>query len=155
MLRPGRLDTVVSVRAPDKEAALRLVKMYAGDLLDPNYDLDQSHVGNLLANEIPAIIREVVERSKLAALRRNSDQDNVSLTPEDIEITAKSMKSHMNLLKTQEPDNRSEREKAAQILADGHIRAASVTVHTSTFESEDGPANRTMLPVMKNSVITG
>jgi SpoVK/Ycf46/Vps4 family AAA+-type ATPase len=135
MLRPGRLDTVVSVRAPDKEAAIRLVRMYAGKLLDPAFELEDSGVGDVLAGEIPAIIREVVERSKLAALRR--DNGNLLLTPGDIEITAKGMKAHMNLLKTPEPDNRSERERAAQILAEGHIRAASVTVRSTTFETEE------------------
>ena len=135
MLRPGRLDTVVSVRAPDKEAAIRLVRMYAGKLLDPAFELEDSGVGDVLAGEIPAIIREVVERSKLAALRR--DNGNLLLTPGDIEITAKGMKAHMNLLKTPEPDNRSERERAAHILAEGHIRAASVTVRSTTFEAEE------------------
>jgi transitional endoplasmic reticulum ATPase len=118
MLRPGRLDTVVSVRAPDREAAVRLVRMYARsegrDLLDPSCDLENSNVGDILAGEIPAIIREVVERSKLAALRRNSGV--LTLTPDDIEVTAKSMKAHMNLLKTPEPDARSEREKAISLM---------------------------------------
>jgi len=136
MLRPGRLDTVVPVRAPDKEAAIRLVRMYAGNLLDPNYDLDASNVGDVLDGEIPAIIREVVERSKLAALRRESGV--LTLTPNDIEVTALGMKAHMNLLKTKEPDNRSDREKAAHIIADGHVRAASVTVHTSSFTADAG-----------------
>ena len=146
MLRPGRLDTVVSVRAPDREAAIRLVRMYARELLDPNCDLEGSNVGEVLAGEIPAIIREVVERSKLAALRRNSGV--LTLTPDDIEVTAKSMKAHMSLLKTDEPDDRSEREKAAQILADGHVKAASLTVHSSTFEAEEARKNRgnTALP---------
>lgn len=135
MLRPGRLDTVVSVRAPDKEAALRLVRMYAGDLLDPNYNLEDSNVGSILAGEIPAIIREVVERSKLAALRRESGV--LTLTPDDIEITAKSMKSHMNLLKTPEPDTRSNREKAAQIIADGNVRAATLTRSGAQVPSEE------------------
>lgn len=135
MLRPGRLDTVVSVRAPDKEAAIRLVRMYAGNLLDANYDLEKSNVGDVLAGEIPAIIREVVERSKLATLRRESGV--LTLTPNDIEVTATGMKAHMNLLKTPEPDNRSNREKAAYIMAEGHVRAASVTIRSSAFEIEE------------------
>ena len=136
MLRPGRLDTVVSVRAPDKEAAIRLVRMYAGNLLDPSYDLENSNVGDVLAGEIPAIIREVVERSKLAALRRESGV--LTLTPNDIEVTAHGMKAHMSLLKTPEPDNRSDREKAAHIMAEGHVRAANVTVRTSSFAADAG-----------------
>lgn len=130
MLRPGRLDTVVSVQPPDRSAAIRLVQMYAGKLLAPNSDL--SGAGDLLAGEIPAIIREVVERSKLAALRREGE---LKLEGSDIEVTAKSMKAHMNLLKTSEPDKRSEREKAAAILAEGQVRAATVSVSRLRDES--------------------
>ena len=129
MLRPGRLDTVVSVRPPNKEAAIRLIRMYAGPLMDDSVDLDAA--GDILAGEIPAIIREVVERSKLAALRREGE---LTLTPNDIEVTAKSMKAHMQLLKPAAPDTRSEREKAAQIVADGQVRAATISV--SKFAEE-------------------
>jgi transitional endoplasmic reticulum ATPase len=156
MLRPGRLDTVVSVRPPDMEAAIRLVKMYARDLLDPNYSLEDSNVGNLLAGQIPAIIREVVERSKLAALRRNSQ--DLKLTPDDIEVIAKSMNAHMSLLKTPEPDNRSDLEKSAQIRADAEIKAAeiqvaSITVKASSFEEEESqkPLKGAALPHMSVS----
>jgi transitional endoplasmic reticulum ATPase len=130
MLRPGRLDTVVSVRAPDQEAAIRLVELYAGDRLAEGVDLTQA--GELLAGEIPALIREVVERSKLAALRRDGE---LKLVGEDIEVIAKSMKSHMNLLKPQEPDTRSEEVKAAEIVAAGHVRAA--TIRTSDLREEE------------------
>lgn len=131
MLRPGRLDTVVSVRPPDKDAAIKLVRLYAGKLLKPDADLDKA--GNLLAGEIPALIREVVERSKLAALRREGE---LRLEGSDIEVTAASMKNHMTLLKPSEPDKRSDREKAAQIMADGALRAAEVQVSTSKFAEE-------------------
>lgn len=130
MLRPGRLDTVVSVRPPDKDAAIKLVRLYAGDLLAENADLNEA--GDLLAGEIPALIREVVERSKLAALRREGE---LKLVGSDIAVTARSMKNHMNLLKPVEPDKRSDREKAAQIMADGQVRAA--TVRTSKFADEE------------------
>ena len=129
MLRPGRLDTVVSVKPPDAAAAIRLVRLYAGERLEDNTDL--SKAGELLAGEIPALIREVVERSKLAALRRDGD---LKLVGEDIEVTARSMKAHMTLLKPVEPDKRSDREKAAQILADSNVRSASI--RTSVFQEE-------------------
>jgi transitional endoplasmic reticulum ATPase len=129
MLRPGRLDTVVSVRPPDKDASIRLVRLYAGGLLAESANLDSA--GELLAGEIPALIREVVERSKLAALRRDGE---LKLHGEDIEVIARSMKSHMNLLKEQQPDNRSDREKAASITAKATIEAA--TISTSKFREE-------------------
>ena len=133
MLRPGRLDTVVSVQPPDKEAAIKLVRLYGGDLIDPNSDL--SAVGDLLAGEIPALIREVVDRSKLAALRRDGE---FKIESRDIEVTAKSMKSHMALLKPKDPDTRSDRVKAAQIMADASIKSA--TIKASTFKEEEAAA---------------
>ena len=39
MLRPGRLDAIVSVRAPDAKAAQQLVRLYAGTLLAADDDL--------------------------------------------------------------------------------------------------------------------
>ena len=138
MLRPGRLDTVVSVRPADKDAAVRLVRLYAGDLLDPTCDFESSGVGDVLAGISPAIIREVVERSKLAAIRR---EGALRLTPEDIRVTARSMKTHMKLLEPVDPDNRSDREKAAQIIADGQVRAASVSSRGTESESKEAPHN--------------
>jgi len=137
MLRPGRLDTVVSVRPPDAEAAIRLVSLYAGNLMAEDADLTSA--GQLLAGEIPALIREVVERSKLAALRRNGD---LKLHGEDIEVIARSMKSHMNLLKEQEPDQRSDRVKAAHIIADGNVKAATITASKFREEEEEREQKR-------------
>lgn len=134
MLRPGRLDTVVNVRAPDRGAAIRLVRMYAGELLDKNSNLESSEVGDLLSGVIPALIREIVERSKLAAIRREGD--DLVITPGDIEVTARSMRAHMTLLEPSAPDTRSDREKAAQIVADAQIKAAGITASSSQASEE-------------------
>lgn len=66
MLRPGRLDAVIEVTAPDAEAAQRLVRAYAGALLPASEDL--SKVGKELNGQIPAVIAEVVKRAKLAQM---------------------------------------------------------------------------------------
>lgn len=66
MFRPGRLDAVITVEAPDAAAAIRLVRLYGGDQISDNEDL--THVGERLAGQIPAVIRECVERSKLYAI---------------------------------------------------------------------------------------
>jgi transitional endoplasmic reticulum ATPase len=96
MLRPGRLDTVISVKAPDAEAVQRLVTLYSRGQLAPETDLKV--VGRKLAGQIPAVIREVVERSKLGAIGR-SDGDVVSqLTASDLETAADGMLHHLALL---------------------------------------------------------
>lgn len=116
MLRPGRLDTVVPVRAPDAEAAIRLVKLFAGDQIADGQDFSQ--VGAELAGCIPAMIQEVVKRSKLGAVRRAATGGVLEITSRDIEVSALSMLAHMELLKPKVADTRSDRERAAEILGD-------------------------------------
>lgn len=114
MLRPGRLDTVVSVRAPNRNTVINLIKKYAGPILEENTNLDPAAA--LLEGEVPALIREVVERSKLSAIRRDG---SFCLKGSDIELIARGMKNHMSLLKPKEQDTRSDIEKAAGVIASG------------------------------------
>lgn len=96
MLRPGRLDAVITVHPPDHEAAQRLVKIYGRGLIDPTENLDEA--GRELDGQIPAVIREVVERSKLAAVSRLAPGESLKLIGHDIAIAARGMKSHLALL---------------------------------------------------------
>jgi transitional endoplasmic reticulum ATPase len=65
-LREGRMDAIIKIDEPDAEAAERLVRLFCGDLLamDENVFTLARH----LAGKTPALIREVVERSKLNLL---------------------------------------------------------------------------------------
>lgn len=94
LLRPGRLDTVVSLRPPKADAVERLIRHYAGTKLDPSSDL--ADVSETIAgtNAIPATIREIVERSKLAAIA----YDRKNITAADLAITADGMANHMNII---------------------------------------------------------
>jgi hypothetical protein len=65
MLRPGRLDAVISIRPPQSEAVQRLIRLYGRKLVVAE-TLDR--VGEKLAGNIPATIREVVERAKLGMI---------------------------------------------------------------------------------------
>jgi hypothetical protein len=91
-LRPGRLDAVVSIRPPEPEAVDRLIRYYAGDLLDPKADVKDA--AELMAGNIPAQIREVVERSKLAMLANGRKK----IDGPDLKVSALSMKNHNDLL---------------------------------------------------------
>lgn len=95
MLRPGRLDAVISISPPGKEAVQRLVRLYARGLL--SYQEDLSEVGEVLAGNIAATVREVVERSKLAMIGRGDDR----LIASDLITSAKGMKRHLELLNVQ------------------------------------------------------
>ena len=92
MLRPGRLDAVVSIRPPEAEAVQRLIRFYAGPLLDEKDDIQK--IGEKLAGEIPASIREVVERSKLAMLANGHKK----ITSADLDVMADSLKNHKDLM---------------------------------------------------------
>jgi transitional endoplasmic reticulum ATPase len=95
IMRPGRLDTIIQLKTADPETAARLVAHYAGDRLNVNSDHDR--IGIAVQGNIPAAIREVVERSKLFALTRTGSID-FKINHQDIELAAKGMEEHMALL---------------------------------------------------------
>jgi transitional endoplasmic reticulum ATPase len=128
MMRPGRLDAVISVKAPDAKASVDLVKLYARGRLDQNGDFNK--VGNKLSGQIPAVIREVVERSKLAAVSRLQPNEELLLHSGDLEFAADEMLNHLRLMTPKPEDTRSKQEKAADVLGK-HIAEALVTKTTN------------------------
>lgn len=104
MLRPGRLDAIISVQAPDAKAAEKLIRIYSRGLILENESLDDA--GKELEGQIPATIREAVERAKLYAIGHTAKGTRLSLRCSDIVLAAKGMKMHLQLLngiKTFEP----------------------------------------------------
>jgi len=92
ILRPGRLDAVISLRAPDAETVTRLIRFYAGKLVPDGVDLTGS--SKELNGQIPASIRECVERAKLGMIGRG----DTKLSDLDILISGQTMKNHLALL---------------------------------------------------------
>lgn len=103
MLRPGRLDTLVEVTPPDAKAAERLVTLYSRDLLAPNVDLKK--VGLALAGKIPALIREVTERAKIAAIARLGANIKGHVREEDLLNGAMAMEAHVSMLTPRESES--------------------------------------------------
>lgn len=68
MRRPGRIDVVLEIEPPDAEAVTRMIRKFGGDRLDHTTDLTEASAK--LAGSIPAVVREVLSRSKLEMLRR-------------------------------------------------------------------------------------
>ena len=97
MMRPGRLDAIITVEAPDATAVQKLIKLYSRELLSPKADLEE--VGTLLNGQIPAVIREAVERSKLYAIKRTKKtlQPGI-LSGTDLVSAAKGMRGHLELM---------------------------------------------------------
>lgn len=92
LLRPGRFDAVISIDKPDASTAERIIRSYAGELLDLREDL--AVVGEATSGMIPASIREVVERAKLSMLTEGRE----NLNADDLFVSAIGMKRHMALL---------------------------------------------------------
>lgn len=101
MRRPGRIDLVLEVAPPDAEAATRLLHHYGRGMLAPGQDLNEC--GELLKGQIPAVIREVVERAKLGAIARTGVEGS-ELTASDIKTSAETLKIEQALFRPKEPE---------------------------------------------------
>jgi transitional endoplasmic reticulum ATPase len=75
MRRPGRLDLILQIEAPDAEAAIRLVKSYAQGLVEESDDFTAA--GKRLAGMIPAVIKEAVARARFRAAARTGDANGL------------------------------------------------------------------------------
>jgi transitional endoplasmic reticulum ATPase len=139
MMRPGRLDAVISVRAPDQKASVDLVKLYSRGRLDNNGDY--TVVGEKLSGQIPAVIREVVERSKLAAVSRLLPGEELLLVAGDLEFAADEMLNHLRLMTPKPEDARSDVEKAADTLGK-HVAGAFIAKPGSNGKSTESPSPR-------------
>lgn len=111
MLRPGRLDAVISIRPPDAVTIAKLIYHYGKGVVDPAADL--SGVCEILLGQIPATIREVVERSKLHSIPRMDEEGGVIVTADDLQVTALTMTRHLELLNAEDKPE----DEAADLLA--------------------------------------
>lgn len=68
MLRPGRLDAIIEVTAPDAEAVERLIRLYGGVSITADTDVSDAARELASVGTIPAVIAEVVKRAKLTQL---------------------------------------------------------------------------------------
>lgn len=68
MLRPGRLDAIIEVTAPDEEACARLIRLYGGTAIDADTDVSEAARELAAVQTIPAVVAEVVKRAKLTQL---------------------------------------------------------------------------------------
>lgn len=125
MLRPGRLDAIIEITPPDEEAAGRLIRLYGRSSVDPKDKFLQA--SKELAGKIPAVIREVVERSKLYAIRRLSSNEEIILRDEDLTQAARGMKTHLDLMNPPAGGDVSDQEQlgiAVSNVVHGAVRGA-------------------------------
>ena len=116
MRRAGRIDTFIKVNPPDAVAVEKLLLMYGRGQIDKYADL--TTVCELLAGQIPALIREVVERARLASVSRAVDlSDAFKVTAEDLEISARRLKMQQDLFRERNMDAVRELEQVASFGA--------------------------------------
>ena len=97
MRRPGRLDVVVPIGPPDKEAARRMIALYAGNQLDT--DGDFSEVTEILDGKTPAVVREVVERAKRSSIMLHDEGKGIQrIDADSLARAARGMERHLELL---------------------------------------------------------
>ncbi len=130
MLRPGRLDAIISVLPPDANAVQRLIHLYARGQLDPDSDLRK--VGTVLEGQIPAVIREVVERSKLYSIGRGDKEGMI--TVDDLLASAYQMITHVRLLESKQKKQATEAEKVFSAIQTVLSVSPSNTKSNTTVE---------------------
>jgi transitional endoplasmic reticulum ATPase len=116
LLRPGRLDAIIHVGPPDEAAAVKLARQYGRGLIREDDALTLS--APYLAGKIPAVIREIVERSKLAAIRLTPNDDDLVVTDEALSFAAQEMEDHVALL-TPKPEDRDAQGRRCPRSGDG------------------------------------
>ena len=105
MLRPGRLDAVITLLPPDAEASERLLRLYAvtgdGKCLIPE-DEDIKAAAEVMAGAPASMVREVVERAKLAAIGRSGSAEQVS--GGDLKVAADNLQDHLQLMRSDQAE---------------------------------------------------
>ena len=94
MLRPGRLDAIIEYYPPDAVTVERLLTLYSRGHLERDTDLTAA--AEKLTGQIPAVIRECVERAKLSALKLS---DTIEISGAALHDAAISMQGQISLLR--------------------------------------------------------
>ncbi len=102
MRRPGRIDVVLDIQAPDADTAQRMIRSFLGEQLDPSADL--SAAGEALAGKIPACIRQAVTRAKKETLRRTGGKME-RITTGDLTKAATEVVTEHGLFRPTKNDN--------------------------------------------------
>lgn len=127
MLRPGRLDAIIHMETPDAETVVRLVKKYSrGQLTITEADEPKlQEVGILLAGQVPAVIREAVERAKLSAIKLSGGRAH-EITVDALKDAAESMAHQLVLLnagRAKDTDMKTAYEKLVHNFVHGILRS--------------------------------
>lgn len=94
MLRPGRLDAVVSIGALDRAGVEKLCRYVLDDALDPKVDFDK--VFEAMAGYMPAFVKEAIDRTVRYAVSRSGGSVG-KITTEDLVGAANGLRAQLAL----------------------------------------------------------
>lgn len=94
MLRPGRIDSVISYVVPDHKSIDRLIRKYAGSSLSEEENIDKAI--KKIYGQIPAVIKEIVNRAKMFRIAQGED---VLIYEDDLLKSFKTMKKHLKYMR--------------------------------------------------------
>jgi DNA polymerase III delta prime subunit len=97
MLRPGRIDSVVTYRNPSADTIAELLKFYGAGMMEENFNYG---VSTELVGCSPAFVREIVSRAKLKAFSDNSP----TITPTMISMAHEAMRGHIFAATQKDPE---------------------------------------------------
>jgi transitional endoplasmic reticulum ATPase len=94
MLRPGRLDTIVALNAPDAETVERLVRFYGKDEISGKEIIAEACKIMADAGHYPSTISEIVQKAKMFMIQSGG----TSIGDADLQSANLDMKNHMAIL---------------------------------------------------------
>lgn len=95
MIRQGRMDDIIKFLPPDAATVEKLIRHYGRGLVPETEDIHE--VGVKLAGNIPAAVRECVERAKLSAIKFGA-RESLVITKKALLDAAVGMQRHLELL---------------------------------------------------------
>jgi transitional endoplasmic reticulum ATPase len=130
LLRPGRFDAVIKLELPNQETVQKIIHLYGGELIPTGTKLDRISV--LLDKQPPALIREVVDRSKIFMLM----EDRKTISSDDLIASTMGMKAHMDLLRP-----KSETKSEEEILGSTLVSLMKKSIGEVKFQGEGTDSN--------------
>lgn len=113
-IRPGRIDAILEIKRPDATAVDKLMRLYGNGLIPQGEDLTDAAA--LLQGQIPAVIREVIERAKLSGLKLAPVGGAPVLTGAALADAAFTIKAQIELLNRERSAPPSDIEKGFAVM---------------------------------------
>lgn len=116
MMRPGRLDAIIPIGAPDDAGIRRLIEVNIGDRLAD--DIDWGEVSFAMAGYLPAFVVEAAQRAvRYALARQGGVMDGTKLSTQDLVAAGVGLRPQYELMQ----DAKETRERPSVDSAIEHV----------------------------------